>query len=148
VNVDKVERLTAAGRICEPGLAEVRKARQDGRRDAAYASQETATVPPDLGAALDGRPEAKAAFETLDRTGRYLLVLPLLQARTPEARRTRLDKALRTLSGQDGQMYCSVFLGPQDWQAAARSGLALSSRLTVPDSRPRPETIVYNPRRG
>ncbi|MFE7326737.1 YdeI family protein [Streptomyces sp. NPDC057565] len=102
VNVEKVERLVAAGRMREPGLAEVRKARQDGRWDAAYASQKTATVPPDLGAALDGRPEAKAAFEALDRTGRYLLVLPLLQARTPEIRRTRLDKALRTLSGQDG----------------------------------------------
>ncbi|MCX4531768.1 YdeI family protein [Streptomyces sp. NBC_01669] len=83
VNVEKVERLTAAGRMREPGLAAVRRARQDGRWDAAYASQKTATVPPDLGAALDGCPEVKAAVEALARTGRYLLVLPLLQARTP-----------------------------------------------------------------
>ncbi|MFG2296183.1 YdeI family protein [Streptomyces sp. NPDC048603] len=98
VNVEKVERLTAAGRMREPGLAEVRTAQQDGRWDAAYASQKTATVPPELAAALDADPAARSAFEALDRTGRYQLLLPLLQARTPATRRTRLDKALRTLT--------------------------------------------------
>jgi uncharacterized protein YdeI (YjbR/CyaY-like superfamily) len=58
-------------------------------------------VPPDLAAALDADPRAGAAFEALDRTGRYLLVLPLLQARTPETRRVRLDKALRLLRSGD-----------------------------------------------
>ncbi|MEV3870334.1 YdeI/OmpD-associated family protein [Streptomyces sp. NPDC049906] len=41
-------------------------------------------MPSDLAAALDADPRARAAFEALDGTGRYLLVLPLLQARTPE----------------------------------------------------------------
>ncbi|WP_149183775.1 YdeI family protein [Streptomyces sp. TRM49041] len=94
VNVDKVAALTAAGRMREPGLAEVRKAQEDGRWAAAYASQRTATVPPDLAAALDADPEARKAFEALDRTARYLVILPLLQALTPEARRERLEKAL------------------------------------------------------
>ncbi|MCZ7414740.1 MULTISPECIES: YdeI/OmpD-associated family protein [unclassified Streptomyces] len=98
VNVEKVERLTAAGRMREPGLEEVRKARQDGRWDAAYASQRTATVPADLAEALDNAPGARAVFEALDRTARYQLLLPLLQARTPETRRARLARALHTLT--------------------------------------------------
>ncbi|WP_371502416.1 YdeI/OmpD-associated family protein [Kitasatospora sp. NBC_00374] len=102
VNVDKVATLTAAGRMREPGLAEVRRAREDGRWAAAYESQRTATVPDDLAAALDAHPPARAAFEALDRTGRYLVALPLLQALTPEARQARLEKAVRLLGHGDG----------------------------------------------
>ncbi|MEU3465073.1 YdeI/OmpD-associated family protein [Streptomyces sp. NPDC006733] len=98
VNVEKVAALTAAGRMREPGLAEVRRAREDGRWDAAYDSQRTATVPPDLAAALAADPAAAKAFEALDRTGRYLAILPLLQALTPESRQARLEKALRSLA--------------------------------------------------
>ncbi|MCT2545586.1 MULTISPECIES: YdeI family protein [Streptomyces] len=97
VNVDKVAKLTAEGRMREPGLAEVRRAQQDGRWAAAYESQRTATAPPDLVAALDADPGARKAFEALDRSGRYQLILPLLQALTPETRKARLDKALHRL---------------------------------------------------
>ncbi|MGW7053686.1 YdeI/OmpD-associated family protein [Streptomyces sp. NPDC054887] len=102
VNVDKVAALTAAGRMREPGLAEVRRAQQDGRWAAAYESQRTAAVPPDLAAALEADPAARKAFEALDRSGRYQVILPLLQALTPEARQVRLDRALRLLSGGEG----------------------------------------------
>ncbi|MFE9254955.1 YdeI family protein [Streptomyces sp. NPDC006879] len=102
VNVDKVAELTASGRMCEPGLAEVRRAQQDGRWDAAYESQKSAKVPSDLAATLDANPEAKQAFEALDRTERYLLVLPLLQSRTSKTRRARLERALRLLVDGDG----------------------------------------------
>lgn len=101
VNVDKVASLTAAGRMREPGLAEVRRAQEDGRWAAAYGPQRTATVPPDLAALLDENPEARKAFEALDRTGRYLLILPLLQSLTPETRQVRLRRALHRLSGGD-----------------------------------------------
>ena len=98
VNVDKVAVLVATGRMREPGLAEVRKAQQDGRWAAAYESQKTATVPSDLAAMLDSNPEARKAFEALDRTGRYLLILPLLQSLTPETRQARLRRAVQLLS--------------------------------------------------
>ncbi|MFB7463310.1 YdeI family protein [Streptomyces sp. NPDC056224] len=98
VNVEKVAMLTAAGRMREPGLAEVRKAQEDGRWARAYESQRTATVPPDLAAALDASPAAREAFEALDRTGRYLVALPLLQAPTPQTRRARLEKAVQLLA--------------------------------------------------
>ncbi|MEU6006727.1 YdeI/OmpD-associated family protein [Streptomyces sp. NPDC047453] len=96
MNVDKVAMLTATGRMREPGLAAVRRAQEDRRWAAAYESQKMATVPSDL-AVLDANPDAKKAFEALDKTGRYLLILPLLQALTPEARQVRLDKALDML---------------------------------------------------
>lgn len=98
VNVEKVAMLTAAGRMREPGLAEVRRAQEDGRWARAYESQRTATVPPDLAAALDASPAARKAFEALDRTGRYLLVLPLLQAPTPKTRQAKLEKAVQMLA--------------------------------------------------
>lgn len=97
VNVDKVAELTAAGRMREAGLAEVRRAQEDGRWAAAYASQRTAAVPPELAAALDADPGAREAFEALDRTARYQLILPLLQALTPDARKARLDRILHAL---------------------------------------------------
>ncbi|MBT2490171.1 YdeI/OmpD-associated family protein [Streptomyces sp. ISL-96] len=102
VNVDKVAILAATGRMREPGLAEVRKAQGDGRWAAAYESQKTATVPPDLAAALDANPEAKKAFGAFDKTGRYLVILPLLQARTPDSRRIRLQRALHMLADGEG----------------------------------------------
>ncbi|OLT38257.1 OmdA domain containing protein [Actinomadura sp. CNU-125] len=98
VNVEKVSALAAAGRMREPGLAEVRRAREDGRWDRAYASQATAAVPDDLAAALAADPAARAAFDALDRTARYLVLLPLLQAATPETRRARLERAVRDLA--------------------------------------------------
>ncbi|WP_344247897.1 YdeI/OmpD-associated family protein [Actinocorallia libanotica] len=98
VNVERVEALTAAGRMRPPGLAEVAAAQADGRWEAAYASQRAATVPPDLAAELAARPEAAAGFEALDRTGRYLVILPLLKARTPAGRAARLQKAVSALS--------------------------------------------------
>ena len=97
VNVDKVAVLAAAGRMRGPGLAEVRAAQADGRWDAAYESQRAVTVPEDLAAVLAANPAAKAAFEALDKTGRYLLVLPLLQARTDKTRKARLDKVFQRL---------------------------------------------------
>lgn len=64
---------------------------QEGERREGYS-------PP---AALDADPGARKAFEALDRSGRYQLILPLLQALTPETRKARLDKALHRLAHAD-----------------------------------------------
>jgi uncharacterized protein YdeI (YjbR/CyaY-like superfamily) len=98
INVEKVEALTAAGRMRAPGLAEVEAARADGRWDAAYASQRTATVPPDLVAALDRDATARAAFAALGRTDRYAVILRLLKARTPDGRAAMLRRTVAALA--------------------------------------------------
>ena len=97
VNVDKVEMLLAAGRMREPGTAEVRAAQADGRWDAAYESQKTATVPPDVVAALEDNKQAKDFFDSLDKTYQYRLYLPVLQARSPKARAARVEKMISML---------------------------------------------------
>jgi uncharacterized protein YdeI (YjbR/CyaY-like superfamily) len=98
VNVKRVAELSAAGRMREPGLAEVAAARADGRWEAAYASQRDAEVPPDLEAALNENPEARKAFEGLGRTERYQVVLGLLKARTDRTRKARLQRTVAALA--------------------------------------------------
>ena len=96
-NVDKVEMLLAAGRMREPGMAEMRAAQADGRWDAAYESQKHATVPPDVLAALEDNKEAKDFFDSLDKTYQYRLYLPVLQSRSSKARAARLERMIAML---------------------------------------------------
>jgi uncharacterized protein YdeI (YjbR/CyaY-like superfamily) len=101
VNVAKVEALIAADRMRPAGLAEVAAAKADGRWDAAYESQRTAAVPPDLAAALAGNARANAAFERLGRSDRYAVILPLLKARTPQTRAKMLARAVARLAAHE-----------------------------------------------
>lgn len=97
VNVDKVEELTAAGRMRPSGVAEVEAAKDDGRWAAAYESQRNATVPPDLTAALAASPQAARAFEALGKTQRYAVILKLVTTRTATARTAQLGRAMAEL---------------------------------------------------
>jgi uncharacterized protein YdeI (YjbR/CyaY-like superfamily) len=97
VNVARVEALEAAGRMHPSGRVQVAAAKADGRWAAAYAPQRTAVVPEDLTAALATNDRARAAFDSLGRSDRYGLYLPLLKARTPQARAKALRRAIATL---------------------------------------------------
>jgi uncharacterized protein YdeI (YjbR/CyaY-like superfamily) len=99
VNVDKVAALTAAGRMRPSGLAEVERARVDGRWDAAYERQATATTPPDLARALDADPAARAAYDALGRTDRYAVDLPVLRAVGEAARARAVTRAVASAAG-------------------------------------------------
>jgi uncharacterized protein YdeI (YjbR/CyaY-like superfamily) len=90
LNRERVERLIAAGRMQPAGLAEIERAKADGRWDMAYDSPKTATVPDDLVRALAKRPAAKAAFATLDATNRYAILHRLMIAKQPTTRARRL----------------------------------------------------------
>jgi uncharacterized protein YdeI (YjbR/CyaY-like superfamily) len=100
INVAKIEVLTAAGRMRPAGLAEVVAAKADGRWAAAYESQRTAEIPPDLVAALSTNERAAAAFDGLGKSGRYTLILPLLKARTPGSRIRLINQLVERLAGQ------------------------------------------------
>ena len=97
VNREKAERLIAEGRMKPPGLAEVERARADGRWDAAYAPQSRAQVPDDLRAELDRRPRARAFFETLSSQNRYAILYRLAEAKRPETRARRLAQFVEML---------------------------------------------------
>ncbi|MFH9725237.1 YdeI family protein [Streptomyces sp. NPDC017254] len=98
VNVRKVAVLTEAGRMREPGFAEVRAAQADGRWAAAYPSQAEATVPDDLAAALAADEKARAFYEGLGKTDQYLVIMLLWQARTPKGRAQRLERMVAKLA--------------------------------------------------
>jgi uncharacterized protein YdeI (YjbR/CyaY-like superfamily) len=97
VNREKAESLIAEGRMHRPGLAEVERAKSDGRWDAAYAPQSRARVPDDLRAELDRRPAAKAFFETLSSQNRYAILYRLQAAKRPETRARRLAQFVEML---------------------------------------------------
>jgi uncharacterized protein YdeI (YjbR/CyaY-like superfamily) len=97
INRETAERLVAEGRMRAPGLAEVERAKDDGRWDAAYDGQKTATVPDDLQRELDARPRAKAFFAELSSQNRYAILYRLQEAKRPETRARRLEKFVAML---------------------------------------------------
>lgn len=99
VNVGKVEALVAAGRMQEPGYAEIERAKDDGRWQAAYTAQRDAEPPEDLLAALARVPGALARFEALGRSERYLAFLPVLKARTDATRERAIQRVVVSLGG-------------------------------------------------
>ena len=101
VNTERAQMLIAAGRMRMPWLAEIEAAKADGRWQAAYESQRNATVQPDVTVALPTNQQAKEAFERLSKTDRYLLILPLLKARTPENREAQLRRMIKDLAANN-----------------------------------------------
>lgn len=90
INRERVPVLMAQGRMQPAGLREVEQAQQDGRWDAAYDSARTATVPPDLAAALDQDPAAQEFFAKLSGQNRYAILFRLQTAKKAETRARRL----------------------------------------------------------
>ncbi len=97
-NRERVERLTAVGRMTPGGLAEVTRAKADGRWDAAYASQGRATVDADLLAALDAQPAARLFFDSLDAANRFAVLYRVQQARGAEKRAAKIGALVERLA--------------------------------------------------
>jgi uncharacterized protein YdeI (YjbR/CyaY-like superfamily) len=72
------------------GLAEVERARADGRWERAYDGPATALVPDDLQVALDADAQAKAFFATLSSQNRYAILYRIQEAKRPETRARRI----------------------------------------------------------
>jgi len=98
INREKAERLIAEGRMQPAGLREVEAARADGRWDAAYEGQATATVPPDLARELDLNPVAKEFFATLNSVNRYAILYRIQDAKRPQTRADRIAKYIAMLN--------------------------------------------------
>ena len=98
INRAKAEALIASGAMQPAGLAEVERAKADGRWEAAYDAPSTATVPDDLRAALDRDRAANELFERLDSQNRYAILHRLQDAKKPETRARRIEKFVAMLS--------------------------------------------------
>jgi uncharacterized protein YdeI (YjbR/CyaY-like superfamily) len=97
-NVGIAERLIGEGRMRPAGLAEVERARADGRWDAAYHGSATISVPEDLTRALAADPAAAAAFEGLSAQNRYAILYRLTTAKRAETRARRLEQFVDMLA--------------------------------------------------
>ena len=97
INVGHAERLIAAGRMRGGGLREIEAAKADGRWDAAYAGAAAMDIPPELAAALERNPQARTAFEALDRTNRYAICWRVATARRIQTREARATELLEKL---------------------------------------------------
>jgi uncharacterized protein YdeI (YjbR/CyaY-like superfamily) len=97
-NCDRVTELIGLGLVRPAGLAEVAKAKADGRWDRAYDGPKNAAVPEDLQAALDARPEAGEFFATLDGHNRYAILFRVGQAKRPETRARRIAQFVDMLA--------------------------------------------------
>jgi uncharacterized protein YdeI (YjbR/CyaY-like superfamily) len=98
INRDKVERLIVDGSMRPAGLREVERAKEDGRWEAAYASQSKIEVPDDLQQALDANPAAREFFATLDSANRYAVLYRVHDAKRAETRSRRIEQFVAMLA--------------------------------------------------
>jgi uncharacterized protein YdeI (YjbR/CyaY-like superfamily) len=97
-NREKVLALIERGEMQPAGLAEVERARSDGRWDAAYDSPSRIEVPDDLQTALDANAPAKTFFATLDSRNRYAILFRVHTARKAETRAKRIHQFVAMLA--------------------------------------------------
>jgi uncharacterized protein YdeI (YjbR/CyaY-like superfamily) len=100
-NVGLVERLVAEGRMHPAGIAEVERAKADGRWDAAYAGAAAMEVPPDLAEALDRDPDAKAFFGELNSQNRYAILYRIATAKRADTRARRIRDSVAMLARRE-----------------------------------------------
>jgi uncharacterized protein YdeI (YjbR/CyaY-like superfamily) len=97
VNREKALALIESGRMKPAGLAEIEKAKENGRWEAAYDSQSKAAVPEDLQRELDRNPAAAEFFATLDSANRYAILYRVQEPKKPETRARRIEKFIGML---------------------------------------------------
>jgi uncharacterized protein YdeI (YjbR/CyaY-like superfamily) len=96
-NTGTAERLVAEGRMHASGIAEMDRAKADGRWEAAYAGPASIEVPPELTKALAANPKAKAKFATLNSQNRYAILYRIATAKRPDTRARRIEQFVAML---------------------------------------------------
>ncbi|HTA31880.1 MAG TPA: YdeI/OmpD-associated family protein [Solirubrobacteraceae bacterium] len=97
-NVGHVGRLLREGRMHAAGVAQVERAKADGRWEAAYAGQASIEVPEDLASALAAEPRAQAMFEILTSQNRYAVLYRIDAAKRAATRARRIEQYVAMLS--------------------------------------------------
>ena len=92
INRAKAEALIATGAMQAPGLAEVERAKHDGRWKRAYDGAGSSVMPADLTAAFARNARALAFFEALDGANRYAILYRVQTAKKPETRAERISR--------------------------------------------------------
>ncbi len=96
-NIEYIARLEAAGLLTPAGIAEVERAKADGRWEMAYDSPSNMVLPEDFMTAVSNNAETLAYFNTLSKTAKYSIGFGLHTAKRPETRQNRFNKYLEML---------------------------------------------------
>jgi uncharacterized protein YdeI (YjbR/CyaY-like superfamily) len=98
INRERATELIERGLMHDGGLEEVEKAKADGRWEAAYEPQSTASVPDDFARALAANPVAREFFATLTGVRRYAFLYRIADAKRPGTRARRIEQFVELLA--------------------------------------------------
>ena len=96
-NRERALALVECGKMQPGGLAELDRAKRDGRWEAAYDSPSSTSVPEDLQAALEKSERAKAFFATLESRNRYAILFRIQTVKKPETRARKIREFVAML---------------------------------------------------
>jgi uncharacterized protein YdeI (YjbR/CyaY-like superfamily) len=97
-NTVLAERLLADGRMHPAGVAELERAKADGRWAVAYGGSRDIDVPPELTEALAAEPKAEAMFGALTRQNRYAILHRIATAKKAETRERLVEQFVAMLA--------------------------------------------------
>ncbi len=97
INTGHVERLIKVGAMTPAGLAEVEKAKKDGRWEMAYDPPSKAAPPKEFLEALKKNKKAAAFYAELNRMNVYAITYRLTHAKKSETRARWIDKIIAML---------------------------------------------------
>lgn len=100
-NIEYVARLEAGGQMMPAGLAEVARAKADGRWDAAYDKPSEMVLPDYFLDALSNNPKAQEFFQSLNKANKYAIAWRLQTAKTEQTRMRRIAKILAMLKAEE-----------------------------------------------
>lgn len=103
INRTIAEELIASGQMAGEGLAEVERARSDGRWERAYDAPARMTVPDDFQRELDADRGAAEFFSTVSKANRYAFLYRIHTAGSPALRVKRIARILAMLRA--GEVY-------------------------------------------
>ncbi len=98
INQTRAQALIGQKRMSTAGLQEVKRAKADGRWEAAYAPQSKAVVPDDLRIALNKSRKAGNLFAQLDSVNRYAILYRIHTVKKPENRAAKIEGYVQMLS--------------------------------------------------
>jgi uncharacterized protein YdeI (YjbR/CyaY-like superfamily) len=98
INVERVKRLTKAGRMTPHGQRHVDAAKSDGRWEAAYPPPSAIEVPADFLAAIATKPKALKTFRALKREQTFKLAYRLHHLKSAERRAKLIADVISALT--------------------------------------------------